>query len=110
MYDQSALDFGIRIRPQIEDGRWTGSVDVSIVTAENNPLPDEDFETLMILTHMVAASVPVMEMDEYIRDELNKFVVNMTEENYDDDEDFSFTNEEDNVITLAFDTKTKGNA
>lgn len=95
------IDFLIKITPQMEDSQWNGTVDVSLIHSPDNPLDDDSFANLTMLVNMMAASLPVMEDNEDIRDCLFRYVDDMEhEEEY----------ETDNVISLDMFTKTKGNA
>ena len=41
-------DFIIRVRPfASDDGKWSGEVDISIMAMPDNPMDDEDYNTLL---------------------------------------------------------------
>ena len=118
MYDNTIQknDYTIRIRPmEYDDGGWTGEIDVSIITGEDNDMGDEDYTQLLHLTKMVASSIPVMEYSEELRNEVHEFVMK-----YVDEVDVEFEPEpgladkvvdrEENIIKIDFGTKTKGSA
>ena len=110
-------DFLIRIRPTFsKGGEWTGDAQVSVVTSRDNELTDEVFHGMELFVMMLLASLPVMEHDEYVRDQIYKYVENNSEECWTDndpmlDEEVVIVErDEDNIIRLTFTTKTKGEA
>jgi len=112
-------DFLIRIRPTFsKGGEWTGDAQVSVVTSRDNELTDEVFHGMELFVMMLLASLPVMEQDEYVRDQIYKYVENNSEEfwtdndpMHDEEEDMVIVErDEDNIIRLTFTTKTKGEA
>ena len=68
-------DFVIRLRPRMADGVWDGDVDIGIMWDGKHELVADDFHKLMHLTKMVCASVPIMEYDEELRNDINNFVL-----------------------------------
>ena len=112
-------DFLIRIRPTFsKGGAWTGDAQVSVVTSRDNDLTDEVFRGMELFVMMLLASLPVMEQDEYVRDQIYKYVEDNGEEFWTDNDPFDEEDDEvivverddDNVIRLTFKTKTKGEA
>jgi len=107
-------DFVIRIRPTEIDGEWTGEVDISIISQANNPLNDEGYTQVMHFCKMMCASIPLMEMDENLRNLVHNYVMEVVDRDDDDvvedDEGVIITKEDGNVVHLSFGSKTKGNA
>lgn len=99
-------DFLIRISPLCENGKWTGRVDVSILSSADNSLNETDFNTVTKLAEMVASSIPVMEHDDYVLDTLEEYADRMNEALAELEE----AEYDDNVIKLDVRTKTRGNA
>lgn len=106
-------DFIIRIRPQTINNEWTGEVDVAIITNDDKNMSDDDYYQILHLTKMVACTIPVMEIDEVLRDRVHDFVMAFEEE----EDEISIDNDrgkvlkvDDNVVTLSFGTRTKGSA
>jgi hypothetical protein len=107
-------DYVIRVRPSIENkSEWTGEIDISIMTGENNPLDDNSYYQVMHFVKMLCATVPLMEQDESIRDKLHSFVMdefdNEIEEEY-DEPDVIVEQSDGNVVKLNFTSRTKGSA
>jgi len=107
-------DFVIRIRPSEVDGEWTGEVDISIISQAGNPLNDEGYTQVMHFFKMMCASIPLMEMDENLRNLVHNYVMEVVDRDDDDvvedDEGVIITKEDGNVVHLSFGSKTKGNA
>lgn len=107
-------DFVIRIRPTEIDGEWTGEVDISIISQAGNPLNDEGYTQVMHFCKMMCASIPLMEMDENLRNLVHNYVMEVVDRDDDDvvedDEGVIITKEDGNVVHLSFGSKTKGNA
>ena len=104
-------DFVIIVRPVreeeeeellLEEGSWTGEVQVSIVTnAKETTLTEVEFNNMVLLCNFAAASIPAMEENAFIRDLIQTYAQkNM----------IMPTPEEENVHMLTFDTDTEGNA
>ena len=109
-------DFLIRIRPTyLASGEWTGDAEVSVITSEHNELTDEVYRGMELFVKMLLSSLPVMEKDEYVREQIYKYCEEYTEELSElrEEEDKGFiirSEDDDNVIHLSFTTKTKGEA
>ena len=107
-------DFVIRVRPTEVEGEWTGEVDISIISQAGNPLNDEGYTQLMHFCKMMCATIPLMEMDESLRNLVHTYVMEVVdkedEDILEDEEGLIFTQEEGNVIHLSFGSKTKGSA
>ena len=109
---QAPEDLLIRIKPHIKKKQWTGEIDVSIISSEDNPLNDQDFDNMMFLCELIASSIPMMEEDEYIRNALIEYAESLrnTMEEVQDEEDEPVIDKDGNVIKINFSTKTRGNA
>ena len=106
-------DFVIRIRPfKDETGKWNGEVDLSVVTLPDNSYDDDDYSQLIHFCSMVAATVPIMELNEDMREQAHEFVSNMFDEPDKDvvQDTGKVIDRTDNVITIGFGTTTKGSA
>ncbi len=111
-------DFLIRIRPTyLANGDWTGEADVSVITSEHNSLTDEVYRGMQLFVKMLLSSLPVMEQNEYVREQIYKYCEEYTEElfesNDNDEEEQGViirSEDDDNIIHLTFTTKTKGEA
>lgn len=115
LFDFQSNDFIIRIRPEVEEGAWTGDVNITILNSSNVNLTEESYGDMMHFCKMLCSTIPMMEEDEDFRN----FVSDYVSENIDgqhlgnlveDIQPCTFTSENDNVIRLNFGTKTKGNA
>jgi hypothetical protein len=113
IYDE---DFIIRVRPFTDDnGEWDGEIDISILAFPENPLNDDDYGNLMHFVKMMCSSVPVMEQEESIRNLIHEYVIKVVDNEMDIDveleEEMGVEKTYDgNVVHLAFNTKTGGNA
>ena len=47
--------------------RWTGEVDVSVVSSKENPLSDEDYYGVLEFCGIICANIPMMEKDASLR-------------------------------------------
>ena len=114
-------DFLIRVRPFANDsGRWSGDIDLSVMSFPENQMSDEDYSQVLHFCKMMCASVPIMEEVEDIRNIVHDYVMN--ELDYELDVAVQLEAEEDkeeagvektydgNVVHLSFNTKTGGNA
>tara|TARA_R100000995_G_scaffold83644_2_gene60097 strand:+ start:91 stop:453 length:363 start_codon:yes stop_codon:yes gene_type:complete len=108
-------DFLIVIRPKITDNEWVGEVDVSVVSSGKSVLGDEDYFSMLQFTRMVCASIPLMEEDKNVRDACEEmarhYMSDSNVETEEEQEDYLTVESKDgNVIKLAFNSKTGGNA
>lgn len=106
-------DFVVRVRPFKDDeGYWNGELDISVVTSAGNELDDDDYFSLMHFCKMMAATVPIMEVNEDLRELVHNYVLEKIDKHYEVElEDKpEVTNTEGNVVTINFGTKTKGSA
>tara|TARA_B100000497_G_scaffold58564_1_gene66636 strand:- start:702 stop:1064 length:363 start_codon:yes stop_codon:yes gene_type:complete len=106
-FDQN--DYIIRLSPFLnKKGEWTGEIMVGTCTTDDNTLSDFDNAQLMKLSHMMCASLPVMEEDAAVR----RLLENEVEKNIDDaleEEEVKPAIEvagvSDNVISVLFNSK-----
>ena len=109
-------DFVLRIRPFTDaKGSWNGEIDISIITSPDNDLQDHDYHQIMHFCKMVASTVPIMEYNEDIRDEVHDYVLQYVDNDIDivqEDEQkpLKKVTEDGNVIKIDFSTKTEGSA
>jgi|TARA_R110000772_G_C12941692_1_gene401031 hypothetical protein len=108
-------DFIIRIRPETDtDNEWTGDIDVAIITQPENTLMDDDYSQVMHFCKMLASTIPVMEYNEKFRDLVHDYVMSLKSLDGDYEveleEKSRIIGEEDNVIQIDFNTRTKGSA
>ena len=108
-------DFVIRVRPTVDNGEWTGEVDISIIAGADNPLDDEGYSQLMHFCKMVCSTVPIMEADETIRNLVHTYVTevvdNETGFDVELEKELGVEKEYDgNVVHLTFNSKTGGSA
>ena len=107
-------DFVIRLRPHMEQEEWNGDVDISIMWDGTNHLSQDDFFRFMHLAKMICASVPMMEDNPALRNDISDFVY----ESYstlDNDKPApqsqpEILDRQGNVVYLSFNTKTEGSA
>lgn len=111
-------DLLIKINPVMENEEWIGEVNLDIVYGEDNTLPDADLESLILLAKLLCASMPVMQVNDYLRGELVNYVGTYMGEDMSDyqvEEEYKTKHAEvdhidGNVTHLKFNTKTEGNA
>ena len=103
-------DFIIIVRPVreeeeaiLDEGSWTGEVQVSIVTnAKETTLTEVEFNNMVLLCNFAAASIPAMEENAFIRDLIQTYAQkNMI---------MPTPEAEENIHVLTFDTDTEGSA
>jgi len=110
IYDE---DFLVRVRPFLDDeGIWNGEIDVSIITQPENSLQDDDYFQVMHFCKMLASTIPIMEVNEDIRELVHNYVTEVIDKHEEDvlEKELRVVSEEDNVIKLDFGSRTKGNA
>ena len=106
-------DFVIRVRPFTRGEEWTGEIDISIISSPDNTLNDESYGQLMHFCKMMCATVPIMEMDEKLRDTVHEYVLNVVDAEefpVEEDKRLVIAGEDGNIIHLDFSSKTKGSA
>ena len=107
-FDQN--DYIIRLSPFLnKKGEWTGEIMVGTCTTDDNVLSDFDHAQLMKLSHMMCASLPVMEEDSAVRRLLENEVDKTIDDALDEEEEVKPAIEvagvSDNVISVLFNSK-----
>ena len=92
-------DFVIVIRPLVEQGNWTGSVQVGVISDPTSELSEPDTIALSKLCNMISASIPAMDQHSFIRHIIESYV-----------EDIVIISEHEKDSPLTIHTPTKGNA
>jgi len=106
-------DYVVRVRPTVVNNEWTGEIDIAIVTSADNNLEDDSYSQMMHFTKMMCATVPLMEMNEDMRNYVHTYVVEEIDnimEPVVEEQEVTVTQEDGNVIRLNFGTRTKGSA
>tara|TARA_R100000935_G_scaffold48905_1_gene73862 strand:+ start:871 stop:1218 length:348 start_codon:yes stop_codon:yes gene_type:complete len=104
-------DFIINVRPELDIKKeWTGQVDISIMTAGDNPLGDDDYYGVMGFCRVICSSVPVMEQDEYVREALEKKAEQYEELLNPPSKKGKVVDRHDNVVVLSFEPDTEDKA
>ena len=109
---QRPEDFVIRVRPFLDnDGIWNGEIDVAILTQKND-LIEDDYIQMMHFCKMLASTIPIMEVNEDLRELAHNYVVENIDKEYEVEleQKPDITYGDDNIVTIDFKTKTKGNA
>lgn len=108
-FDQN--DYIIRISPFLnKKGEWTGEIMVGTCTTDDNVLSDFDHAQLMKLSHMMCASLPVMEEDSAVRrlleDEVERTIDDALEKDFKEIKPaIEVAGVSDNVISVLFNSK-----
>jgi hypothetical protein len=102
----------IELQPNLtKDNKWTGQVEVNILTSRNNPMDIESRKDLLHLCQLTASTVALMEQDYELVDRLEEFVNEKDEYTPDyDNKKVDIVHGEDNIVHLSFTTETKGKA
>jgi|TARA_A100001515_G_C4578532_1_gene212238 hypothetical protein len=102
--DLDKNDYTVRIKPMLDiKGRWTGQIDMSIVTQPGNDLSDDDYYSLMHFVKMICSSVPVMESNDDIRGIIQDYVISSEEKTKKTLTKKSTSNKvDDNIIYVNF--------
>lgn len=106
-------DFVVRVRPSLTDeGIWSGEIDVAIITQPENDLQDDDYFQMMHFCKMLASTIPVMEVNEDLRELVHRYVVEIVDKHEEEmlENTLQVVDEKDNVVRLDFASKTKGSA
>tara|TARA_R110002050_G_scaffold49223_1_gene114524 strand:+ start:58 stop:408 length:351 start_codon:yes stop_codon:yes gene_type:complete len=112
MFDRRPECCYIELQPFLtKDKKWTGQVEVNILTSRNNPMNKECRNDLLHLCQLTASTVALMEQDYDLVDRLEEFV-NEKDEYIPqcDNKKVDIVHGEDNIVHLSFTTNTKGNA
>ena len=102
-------DFYIQVRPNLDKkSNWLGTVQVNIVTSNANPIDDDGYNQIFHLCQLISATVPYMEKNPDIIEELEEIVTK--ENSKEQDLSKKVLDKTDNIVTLNFQTETKGKA
>jgi hypothetical protein len=100
-------EISIRVSPEIENDRWTGSLLLSIDAFDTNPLNDVDYFSLMNFVRMIMATPVLVEEDDIFRDKLWEIAQKDVDEQK---KNGKILGREGNIIKLQFNNKTDGSA
>lgn len=103
-------DFLIRIRPIKDQDGFTGEAQFSVITSVDNSVPDELYTDFEFIIKCMLATIPLMESDEDFKDFVLYYVDNLFKYEFDERNKPTIESVDGNVITLRFDSTTKGNA
>lgn len=105
--DINPEDFLIQVKPMLNPAkRWTGEVDVSVVSSKENPLSDEDYYGVLEFCRIICASIPMMEKDESLRTKAVDYLRRQDEIEIEKEKP-KIIDKHDNVIVVSFDNKGK---
>ena len=100
-------DFLIQVKPMLNPSkRWTGEVDVSVVSSKENPLCDEDYYGVLEFCRIICASIPMMEKDASLRTKAVDYLKQQDELEMQKEKP-KIIDKHDNVIVVSFDKKDK---
>jgi len=95
-------DFIIQVKPTVSaDKRWTGEVDVSVISSSDNPLCDEDYYGVLEFCRVICASIPLMEKDENLRQKAINFL-QREDELHNKKHQPKVVDKRDNVVVVSF--------
>tara|TARA_Y100000401_G_C8189219_1_gene157899 strand:- start:230 stop:562 length:333 start_codon:yes stop_codon:yes gene_type:complete len=105
--DINPEDFLIQVKPMLNPAkRWTGEVDVSVVSSKENPLSDEDYYGVLEFCRIICASIPMMEKDASLRTKAVDYLKQQDELEMQKEKP-KIIDKHDNVIVVSFDRKDK---
>ena len=105
--DINPEDFLIQVKPMLNPAkRWTGEVDVSVVSSKENPLSDEDYYGVLEFCRIICASIPMMEKDASLRTKAVDYLKQQDELEMQKEKP-KIIDKHDNVIVVSFDKKDK---
>ena len=100
-------DFLIQVKPMLNPAKkWTGEVDVSVVSSKENPLNDEDYYGVLEFCRIICASIPMMEKDESLRTKAVDYLKQQDKIEIQKEKP-KIIDKHDNVIVVSFDKKDK---
>jgi len=115
MIDMTENDFGVIMRPVLQEDEWEGDVQISVFSSSMPDIDDDTHSQLMFLAYKMAAMVQFCTENEDFDDALEEFTGNMVEDLGIADEEApkvspksKITGKTGNVITLDFNTKCEG--
>ena len=103
----------IELEPKLtKDKKWTGQLEINILTAKDNPMQAESRLDLIHLCQLVASTVALMEVDYDLADRLEEFMAEKEDENIvnTNKKMVDITHGEGNIVHLSFTSKVKGNS
>ena len=120
--DLNVEDWVIRLRPnyQADGTTWTGGIEIAVIGPfEESPMPEEDMDKMIDFIDMMLACTSLMRESEELRNAAGQVVDFLNQEQ--DELDILVQLEEEekagvkktydgNVISLTFNSNTKGNA
>jgi hypothetical protein len=103
-------DLALVIRPNVENGKWQGTVDLNAIVMPNEHLSDEDKEELIYMMQALVICFSKLNSDEEFSQQIQEELVRSANSGA-----FRFTvldqdGMPDNVVSLSEWTHTKGNA
>ena len=105
--DINPEDFLIQVKPMLNPAKkWTGEVDVSVVSSKENPLNDEDYYGVLEFCRIICASIPMMEKDESLRTKAVDYLKQQDKIEIQKEKP-KIIDKHDNVIVVSFDKKDK---
>ena len=105
--DINPEDFLIQVKPMLNPAKkWTGEVDVSVVSSKENPLNDEDYYGVLEFCRIICASIPMMEKDASLRTKAVDYLKQQDELEMQKEKP-KIIDKHDNVIVVSFDRKDK---
>lgn len=120
--DFTENDFGVVMRPSIEDGIWDGDIHVSVFSHQMPEIDSITHAELMYLAYKMSAMIQLCNEDPEVDKALTEYTADMIKELNLPDRDFyedpskdapkvedKVTSVNGNVITLDFNTKCGGN-
>jgi hypothetical protein len=105
-------DFLIRVRPvKTDSGTYTGEANFSVISCQNHDIPIDLYKDIEYVVKCMLSTIPLMEQDDNFRDFVAHYVDTYFTYEFDEREEVPLIeNVDGNVITINFDTNTKGNA
>ena len=98
-------DIALIVRPNLENGKWTGTVDLNILAMPSPDLSPESADDLLYMVNGLVACFHLMNTDSVFANRVSVYMDKLREEN-----DQAASLETDNVVHLDQWTKTKGTA
>tara|TARA_A100000172_G_scaffold23559_1_gene13703 strand:- start:997 stop:1344 length:348 start_codon:yes stop_codon:yes gene_type:complete len=105
-------DFLIRVRPVKENQTYTGEANFSVISCKGTDIPVELYDDMEYVVKCMLSTIPLMESDT----EFRNFVTHYVEHNFSyefderDEDKVTIESVDGNVITINFNSDTKGTA
>ena len=105
-------DFLIRVRPvKTHSGSYTGEANFSVISCQNPDIPIDLYQDMEYVVKCMLSTIPLMEQDDNFRDFVAHYVDRYFTYEFDERDSKPLIEDVDgNVITINFNTNTKGNA